>query len=220
MTEALKPQTHDDPLVKARKRQIFLAACRVLARKSFHQATVKEMALEAGLAAGSIYVYLQSKDDILLLLAESMIAELLEALPALRAQSKGDPRRELLAIMRASLEVIDRYREAFAVLNHEVRYLGRRQQYRAPLNQILEPYLGALSDVLQRGRDRGLMRFTDVNSMVEAVHMLCSGWAMGTGLLVHTEKETYWQEIAAVAQGRFMTIAPPSDPEKAVTDSR
>src|SRR5713101_2247962 len=85
MTEALKPQTHDDPLVKARKRQIFLAACRVLARKSFHQATVKEMALEAGLAAGSIYVYLQSKDDILLLLAESMIAELLEALPALRA---------------------------------------------------------------------------------------------------------------------------------------
>src|SRR5712692_2666554 len=89
MTEALKPQNHDDPLVKARKRQIFLAACRVLARKSFHQATVKEMALEAGLAAGSIYVYLQSKDDILLLLAESMIAELLEALPALRAQSKG-----------------------------------------------------------------------------------------------------------------------------------
>ena len=104
MTEALKPQAHDDPLVKARKRQIFLAACRVLARKSFHQATVKEMALEAGLAAGSIYVYLRSKDDILLLLAESMIAELLEALPALRAHSKGDPRRELLAIMRASLD--------------------------------------------------------------------------------------------------------------------
>jgi hypothetical protein len=37
---------------------------------------------------------------------------------------------------------------------------------------------------------------------------------MGTGLLVHTEKETYWEEIAAVAQGRFMTIASLSNPEK------
>ncbi len=93
MTEALKLQSHDDPLVKARKRQIFLAACRVLARKSFHQATVKEMALEAGLAAGSIYVYLQSKDDILLLLAESMIAELLR--PLSRGVRRPQPRSPL-----------------------------------------------------------------------------------------------------------------------------
>jgi AcrR family transcriptional regulator len=202
MVGALKLPHQDDTLAKARRRQIFLAACRVLARKSFHQATVKEIAIEAGIAAGSIYLYLRGKDAILLLLAESMVGELADSLPEIRARAEDDPRRELLGIMRG----------AFAVLNHEVRYLGRRQQYRTPLNQILEPYLGALTDVLERGRDRGLMRFADVNSVVEAVHMLCSGWAMGTGLLVHTEKETYWQEIAAVAEGRFMTIAPP--PEK------
>jgi hypothetical protein len=45
--------------------------------------------------------------------------------------------------------------------------------------------------------------------VVEAVHMLCSGWAMGTGILVHTEKETYWREIAAIVEGRFMTVATP-----------
>ena len=202
MTEALKLQNHDDPLVKARKRQIFLAACRVLARKSFHQATVKEMALEAGLAAGSIYVYLQSKDDILLLLAESMIAELLEALPALRAQTKGDPRRELLAIMRASLDVIDRYREAFAVLNHEVRYLARRPQYRTALNQITSGYKGALADALERGREMGVIRFESIPTVVEAIHMLCSGWA-GAGLPPTTDKETYWREIAALLEGRL-----------------
>ena len=60
--------------MKTRRRQIFLAACRVLARKSFHEASVKELALEAGLAAGSIYVYLQGKEDILILIAESMVA--------------------------------------------------------------------------------------------------------------------------------------------------
>ena len=208
MSEAIK-LSHDDPLAKTRRRQIFLAACRVLARKTFHQATVKEIALEAGLAAGSIYLYLRSKDEILLLLAESMVGEVAESLPAIRTDSGNDPRRELLGIMRSAFDVIDRYREAFAVLNHEVRYLGRRQQFRAPLNLILEPYLAALRSALERGREQGLMRFKDVNSLIEAVHMLCSGWAMGTGILLHTEKETYWQEIAAIVEGHFLTPGNP-----------
>ena len=210
MDEASKLPNQEDALVAMRRRQIFLAACRVLARKSFHQATVKEIALEAGIAAGSIYLYLRSKDEILLLLAESMVGELAESLPEIRAKAEGDPRRELLGIMRAALDVIDRYREAFAVLNHEVRYLGRRQQYRAPLNTILDPYLSALGNVLERGREQGLMKFDDVKSVIEAIHMLCSGWASGTGILVHTEKETYWQEIAAIVQGRFLTGDKPS----------
>lgn len=203
MAGALKVTHHDENLIKTRRRQIFLAACRVLARKSFHQATVKEIALEAGIAAGSVYLYLKSKDEILLLLAESMVAELAEALPSIRAESDGDPRRELLGIMRRVLDIIDRYREAFAVLNHEVRYLSRRPKYRATLQAILEPYMSSLGSALKRGREMGVMRFDDLASVVEAVHMLCSGWSMGTGLLENTAKETYWKEIAAIIEGRF-----------------
>jgi TetR/AcrR family transcriptional regulator, fatty acid metabolism regulator protein len=175
----------------------------VLARKSFHQATVKEMALEAGLAAGSIYMYLRSKDEILLLLAESMVGELMEALPELRAHTEDDPRRELLAVMRVALDVIDRYREAFAVLNHELRYLEQRPQYRTALKEILRPYKSALASALERGRARGLMRFEDLPSVVEALHMLCSGLSMGASMLAKTDKETYWREIAGIVEGRF-----------------
>jgi len=203
MAEALRLQNQDDALGKARRRQIFLAACRVLATKSFHEATVKEMALEAGLAAGSIYIYLQSKDEILLLLAESMVGELVDALPAIRSEAGDDPRRELLGIMRAALDVIDRYREAFAVLNHEVRYLEQRPEYRAALKEIIHPYRLALGDPLERGRALGLISFESLPSAVEALHMLCSGWAMGGSLLAKTEKETYWREIAAIVGGRF-----------------
>jgi TetR/AcrR family fatty acid metabolism transcriptional regulator len=203
MAGALKLPSQDDALVKARRRQIFLAACQVLARKPFHQATVKEIAVEAGLAAGSIYLYLRSKDEILLLLAESMVGELAEVLPEIRAASDDDPRRELLGIMRVVLDVIDRYREAFAVLNHEVRYLARIPKYRSPLAKSLEPYVGAVTDALERGHQAGLMRFMDVPSMVEALHMLCSGWAMGGDLLAKTDKETYWRDIAAITAGRF-----------------
>ena len=73
VAEALRAPAQDETLVRSRRRQIFLAACRVLARKSFHEASVKELALEAGLAAGSIYLYLDSKDEIIPLIAESMV---------------------------------------------------------------------------------------------------------------------------------------------------
>jgi len=203
MHEALKNQTQDESLVRARRRQIFLAACRVLARKSFHEATVKEIALEAGIAAGSIYLYLQSKDDILALLGESMVAELNEALPGIRERTGGDPRSELLEVMRAILDVIDRYRAAFTVLHHELRYLARNPNYRATFERVREEYTGVVADVLERGRRAGLIHFEDLRSVVEAVHMLCAGWAMGAGLLGNTSKETFWREIARIVQGQF-----------------
>jgi AcrR family transcriptional regulator len=207
MAEAVKLQGQDDNLVRARRQQIFSAACRVLHRKSFHEATVKEIAQEAKLAAGSIYVYLQSKDDILLLLADSMVAELIEMLPQIRLRSRGDSRRELLEVTRAALDVIDRYREAFCVLNQEVRYLARRPGYRAALNRIVGRYTSTLEDVLERGHRAGTIAYDDLHSVVQAIHMLCSGWAMGADYLGKTDKETYWRQIAAIVEGRFFAGA-------------
>ncbi len=205
--EALRTPAQDDRLVKARRRQIFLAACRVLARKSFHEASVKELALEAGLAAGSIYLYLDSKDEIIPLIAESMVAELVEMLPAIRDRTIGDPRRELIEVMRAILDVIDRYREAFNVLHHEARYLERRPQYRTAMRKIGSDYLGAVAEIIERGRRLGLIHFEDARSAVHAIHMLCAGWAMGANNLKGTDKETYWREIAAIVEGRFFGSA-------------
>jgi AcrR family transcriptional regulator len=193
--EAIRVQSPDDKLVKARRRQIFLAACRVLARKSFHEASVKELALEAGLAAGSIYVYLDSKD------------ELVEMLPEIRERTAGDTRRELIEVMRAILDVIDRYREAFNVLHHEARYLARRPQYRTAMKKIGDDYLGAVAEIIERGRRTGVINVEDPRSAVHAIHMLCAGWATGANNLKGTDKETYWREIAAMVEGRFFTSA-------------
>ncbi len=203
--EAIRTHTPEENLVTARRRQIFQAACRVLARKSFHEASVKEFALEAGLAAGSIYLYLQSKDEIIPLMGESMVAEFIEMLPAIRERTVGDPRRELIEVMRAILDVIDRYREAFNVLHHEARYLERRPQYRTALKKVSERYLGAVAEIIERGKRMNVIHFEDPHSAVHAIHMLCAGWAMGANYLMHSDKETYWREIAAIVEGRFFS---------------
>lgn len=139
----------------------------------------------------------------MLLLAESMVGELVEELPQILARTKDDPRAELMEIMHTMLGVIDRYREAFAVLNHEVRYFEKNTQYRGAMREVLRPYKEALASALEWGRAPGVIRFDDLWSVVEAVHMLCSGLAMGASMLAKTDKETYWREIAAMVEGRF-----------------
>ncbi len=207
MAEALRNQSPDQTLAESRRRQIFLAACRVLARKSFHEASVKELALEAGIATGSIYLYLHSKDEILVLIAESMVGELVEQLPAIRARSGGDPRRELIEMMSTIIDVIDRYRDAFNVLHHEGRYLERRTEYKQAIVRASDPYRSAVADVLRRGRQAGVIHFFDALSAVHIIHMLCAGWAMHGLSLRGIEKETYKREVTAILEGRFFAPA-------------
>src|SRR5215475_13303577 len=54
--------------VDRRRAQILAAASRVFARQGFHRTTVREVAREAGIADGTIYLYFASKQELLLAL--------------------------------------------------------------------------------------------------------------------------------------------------------
>src|SRR5437660_210309 len=54
--------------IDRRRAQILAAASRVFARQGFHRTTVREIAREAGLADGTIYLYFASKRELLLAL--------------------------------------------------------------------------------------------------------------------------------------------------------
>jgi len=199
----------DGDLTKSRRHQIFFAACRVLARKSFDEASVQEIALEAGIAAGSFYVYLKTKDDILFLIVESMVAEFTEALPAIRARAENDPRREPIGLIRAVVEVIDRYREALAVLHQEVRYILDRPEYAEVSPRVSQQYGGPFTGVRHRGKRMGLFTFGDLRAAIYARQTLCSRWATGSRALRQVSKEAYLREIESIIGGRLFTAAVP-----------
>jgi len=89
-------------------------------------------------------------------------------------------------------------------LHHEGRYLAQRPQYKNAMNRIGERYLSAVAEVVERGRTLGVIRADDVPAAVHAIHMLCAGWAMGGHSLRHSDKESYWREIARIVEGRFL----------------
>src|SRR5258708_16473781 len=105
--------------------------------------------------------------------------------------------------MWARLDVRGRDGEGLSVRHEEARCLERRPQYRTAMKKIAGDYLGAVVEIIERGKQMGEIRFEDSHSAVHAIHMLCAGWAMGTNYLKNTYKETYWREIAAIVEGRF-----------------
>ncbi len=64
--------TKQEQLVSARRNQILDAATRVFATKGFHPTTIKDVAREAGLADGTIYIYFENKPALLLAIMDRM----------------------------------------------------------------------------------------------------------------------------------------------------
>lgn len=65
-----------------RRAQIVAAARRVFARKGLSKVTLRDVFREAGLSAGAVYNYFQSKDDLILAVTEAGMAEALSSFNA------------------------------------------------------------------------------------------------------------------------------------------
>lgn len=64
MTEKTDPIQRQ--LIEARRNQILDAATHVFAEKGFHSTTIRQIAQQAGIADGTIYIYFKTKTDLLL----------------------------------------------------------------------------------------------------------------------------------------------------------
>ena len=93
---------------------ILVAAEKVFAGRGFDAAKITEVAREAGVAAGTLYNYFDSKDQII----ESIVArrgeEIVARLEAAYAEV-DDPLLRLTVITRVSLEYIEEHRAMFLV---------------------------------------------------------------------------------------------------------
>ena len=78
--------------------QILEAAVRVFARQGFYQSTIAQIAKEAGVADGTIYLYFKNKDDILVQFFSYRTKQVFESFreEVDRAQTSADKLRNLV----------------------------------------------------------------------------------------------------------------------------
>jgi TetR/AcrR family fatty acid metabolism transcriptional regulator len=151
------------PVVDKRE-AILKAATRVFAQNGFFNAQVADVAKAAGVAAGTVYLYFRSKDDLLVSLFERTMKE---AIAAGRAALIGatDPRERLKRIARLHLERLGRDRDLAVVFQVELRQSTKFMERFS--SSYLREYLGIIREAVEAGQTAGLFR-ADVSATTAA----------------------------------------------------
>lgn len=129
-----------------KRERILAAAERIFARHGFFAARVSEIAKEAGVADGTIYLYFKSKDDLLISLFEHRMTQVNAEL---RAAIAGlGPSAQLRAFVHAYLQMVSDEPAAAEVLTLELRQSGKfMKEYDNPqFGELLRLLGGIIAD--------------------------------------------------------------------------
>ena len=136
-------------------RNILAAAVRVFARKGFYHARVSEIAREAGVADGTIYLYFHNKDDILISLFEQEMQKVIENVKA-EIEKTDDPLEKIRLFAIAHLSLVENNKDMSEVIQVELRQSTKfMKEYH---NEQFFEYLNLISTIVREGQEKGLIR--------------------------------------------------------------
>ena len=110
-----------------RGEQVLKAAATVFAARGFHQASVREIASEAGMSLAGLYYYVPSKADLLYRIAANAFDVLLENLDDALAEV-NDPDARLRGFIQGHLEFFLAHMNEMRVVSREVEFLTGESQ--------------------------------------------------------------------------------------------
>jgi TetR/AcrR family fatty acid metabolism transcriptional regulator len=147
-----------------KKDAILRAAIDVFAERGFFSAQVADVARAAGVAAGTVYLYFRSKDDILASIFERTMREAFAEGRAALADVR-DPSERLRTFARLHLARFGRDRNLAIVfqveLRHSVKFMERLS------STLLRDYLGQIRATIVDGQKTGVFR-SDINATAAA----------------------------------------------------
>jgi TetR/AcrR family transcriptional regulator, fatty acid metabolism regulator protein len=143
---------------------ILRAAIDVFADRGFFSAQVADIARAAGVAAGTVYLYFKSKDDLLVSIFDRSMREGLTLGRAAIADF-DDPRERLRRLARAHLARLGGDRNLAIVFQVELRQSTKFMERFS--STLLRDYLGLIRDAIADGQRAGIFR-TDIKATVAA----------------------------------------------------
>ncbi|MGV9310848.1 TetR/AcrR family transcriptional regulator [Streptomyces sp. NPDC003691] len=105
-----------------RRGELLAVAAEVFAAQGYNATTVRRIADEAGLLAGSLYYHFDSKESMLDEILSAFLNELWAGYDAVLAAGLG-PRETVEALVTESFREIDRHRAAVAIYQREAPHL-------------------------------------------------------------------------------------------------
>lgn len=141
-----KPQVTPSP---ERRRELLDTAAEVFAAQGYNATTVRRIADEAGILAGSLYYHFDSKESMIDEILSTFLTELWEGYDAVLAAGLG-PRETIGALVTESFREIDRHRAAVAIYQKESKHLATQPRF-AYLVDSQQKFEKAWLGTLERG---------------------------------------------------------------------
>ncbi len=135
--------------------RIIEAAVKVFARHGYYQSTISQIAKEAGVADGTIYLYFANKDDILVQIFSYRTKQVFERFreEVNRADSAIDKLKNLVG---RHLEEFQRDRDMAIVYQTETHQISRLAE--AQIKDMSKMYRDIISEIVEHGQDEGCIR--------------------------------------------------------------
>jgi len=135
--------------------RIINAATKVFAKKGFFHAKVSDIAKEAQVADGTIYLYFDNKDDILISLFEEQMTVVLENMMAQLAQEE-DVVRKIEKFALTHLKLIELNKNMAEIIQVELRQSTKfMKEYK---NEKFLQYLNVIDEIIREGQTKGIFK--------------------------------------------------------------
>jgi AcrR family transcriptional regulator len=150
-----------------RQAQVVLDAARVFARQGYDQTSVPQLADELGLAAGSLYHYFGSKEQLLIAICDQLMDPLLDEARAITA-SDDDAATQLQALVGLWVAHVIERRNHMLVFQQERHVIDHGDQWRNVRDRRKE-FERLVESVLERVHRDGETRLADARLSLAAL---------------------------------------------------
>ncbi|MDD2465866.1 MAG: TetR/AcrR family transcriptional regulator [Desulfobulbus sp.] len=171
-------------------RKIIRAATKVFAKKGFFNARISDIAKEAKVADGTIYLYFNNKFDILLSVFEQEIGKLIDQVIAL-LEKEDNPQAKLQIFITNHLEEMKKNKYLAEVIHIELRQTSKLiREYR---KNTFNEYLAIIAQIISEGQDAGIFRKEIHPQVVRqmifgALDEISRCWHVGSDCSITTEE--------------------------------
>src|SRR5215472_295888 len=161
--------------------QIIEAAIRVFARKGYWSSRVSDVAREAGIAAGTIYLYFTTKEEILTTLFREKMAGFVSTVWR-EIAVEHDAVAKLRRLVHLHFEILEQHPELAEVVQVELRQ--GQKFFRGPATQEIASYFALIASVLEEGVAAGLFRRDlaiklAAKALFGAMDQMATSWVLG-----------------------------------------
>jgi AcrR family transcriptional regulator len=144
-----------EPAVTVRPRDTILrAATKLFGQRSYPGTTMRDIATEVGILAGSLYAHISSKEALLVEIIDDGIGHFITDVRKAAADAGPEPDLKIRAMVAAHVAVVAANPERTLIVFHQWRYLGEDQQKK--VRQRRRVFEGLFKKVIEEGVAAGI----------------------------------------------------------------